>query len=272
MIHLIIVADRLVQQPARLRLWWILLLCLSLTGRLVQSLSVGIDLGTSGVRSCLVDSSKTILHQTSLRWTSPEACASPEEWVACFQSLILDIPINYRSLISSICVSGTSASVLVYDEVAQKVTRKTRMYNFNVMDIAQHGAKAMQTIISACPADSVTAAPTSTLAKLLSWHYERPLSGSECLVHQADYVSNYITSEQLKAGHITSDWHNALKLGYDVHSLQYPAWLLALLKQEKLNPDLVLPKVIQPGHEIGKVRPTMTKLLGLSSSVRVIAG
>ena len=23
----------------------------------------------------------------------------------------------------------------------------------------------------------------------------------------------------------TSDWHNALKLGYDVQALQYPAWM-----------------------------------------------
>ena len=42
----------------------------------------------------------------------------------------------------------------------------------------------------------------------------------------------------------TSDWHNALKLGYDVKRLKYPEWLLILLEEIRINANVLVVLVI----------------------------
>ena len=49
----------------------------------------------------------------------------------------------------------------------------------------------------------------------------------------------------------TCDWHNALKLGYDVQALAYPGWLSGG-KLGGLVGDR-LPEVVRPGEPIGTV-------------------
>ena len=57
--------------------------------------------------------------------------------------------------------------------------------------------------------------PTSALAKLLAWDAEAPLEAHEVLAHQADFVAAQLCGTA-EGGGFRSDWHNALKLGYDV--------------------------------------------------------
>ena len=57
--------------------------------------------------------------------------------------------------------------------------------------------------------------PTSALAKLLAWDAEAPLEAHEVLAHQADFVAAQLCGTA-EGGRFRSDWHNALKLGYDV--------------------------------------------------------
>ena len=69
---------------------------------------------------------------------------------------------------------------------------------------------------------------------------------------QADYVASRLTG-----GAIASDWHNALKLGYDVGGLRYPEWLVQFcatsLGRRTCGGDGengdggVLPTVVAPG-------------------------
>jgi len=72
-----------------------------------------------------------------------------------------------------------------------------------------------------------------------------------------------------------SDYHNALKLGYDVQHLCYPAWLLAI--QQQLQPDIFwqvlrLPQVVAPGKPIGMVRAAISHQFHLPLSCQVCAG
>jgi hypothetical protein len=71
------------------------------------------------------------------------------------------------------------------------------------------------------------------LAKLLTWHLDTPLVPSERLVHQADYVAAHLLSDQ--PSRFWSDWHNALKLGFNVHTLQYPLWLEHIIDAQSLK-------------------------------------
>jgi hypothetical protein len=44
------------------------------------------------------------------------------------------------------------------------------------------------------------------------WQFEQPLAASERLAHQSDFCADLLVGG---AGTVTSDWHNALKLGYE---------------------------------------------------------
>ena len=52
---------------------------------------------------------------------------------------------------------------------------------------------------------------------LLAWHAESPLLPHERLAHQADFIAAQLCRRPSQQ--FTSDWHNALKLGFDVRAL-----------------------------------------------------
>lgn len=233
-------------------------------------ISLGVDLGTSGIRICLIDASKKeIIFESSSTWILKN---SPDSWKAGLNSLVDAIPVDYRSSIERICISGTSASALLFDTNQRRVSRSARMYNFNVMERVGAklvGPEAMEKIKEFAPADNTVNAPTSTLAKLLAWNIEQPLDTQEVLMHQADYVVSQIAEPRKQH---CSDWHNSLKLGYDVHTLCYPNWLKELLQSVNIDHSHVLPEIIEPGRPFGLVDQTWAKSKGIPTSCQVIAG
>jgi D-ribulokinase len=108
--------------------------------------------------------------------------------------------------------------------------------------------------------------------------------------------------------HFTSDWNNALKLGYDVMNLEYPSWMSQLLKSEGIDISklpgrnsmknifslsffLSLPTpypaiinlvdlllfcpiigVVEPGFNVGTVNCDLASRLDLSKDCKVMAG
>jgi len=144
------------------------------------------------------------------------------------------------------------------------------------------GKTALAQIAAACPPGSATNAATSTLAKLVSWQLEAPLSPSERLLHQADFCAAILTDALSKSPSPNSktttdeqvspqsDWHNALKLGYDVHNLCYPAWLLGFLDERGISRE-VLPPVTEPGSAVGSLGSAFVER-GFSADCKVIAG
>lgn len=106
-------------------------------------------------------------------------------------------------------------------------------------------------------------------------------------MHQADFLAFHLVSAgSLATGidgasipSVTSDWHNALKLGFDVGDLRYPDWLLYLLvandfpvAAEGNAAPLVLPTVVQPGQIIGCVNEKLKQRFGFHPSCEVVAG
>jgi sugar (pentulose or hexulose) kinase len=69
----------------------------------------------------------------------------------------------------------------------------------------------------------------------------------------------------------TSDWHNALKLGYDVHNLRYPEWMTDLLAEQGINSNII-PKVIEPGQPVAVVNSKLIKTMGYNPECKVVAG
>jgi xylulokinase len=68
-----------------------------------------------------------------------------------------------------------------------------------------------------------------------------------------------------------SDWHNALKLGYDVRSLEYPEWLLSCLTSIGI-PTQVLPSVVAPGERIQTISHEMIKRHGFPEHTVIVGG
>jgi len=254
-----------------------------------RALFYGFDYGTSGVRCCMIDASTAaIVHEDALKWADvlpavPSATAT-DRWEDAMQRLLKNTPEGLRPNVERICVSGTSSTVLLYDTDARAVSRQPRMYDFNVVQQCTDpawGPRALAAIRNVCPSGSAANAATSTLAKALTWHYEAPVRAGERLVHQADYLVHYLatagdgTSTGTRA--FTSDWHNALKLGYDVHRLEYPAWLLSLLQEELgVSPQAVaawLPAVSEPGRPVAAVGAWVRDALGFTHpDCQVVAG
>ena len=74
---------------------------------------------------------------------------------------------------------------------------------------------------------------------------------------------------------IKSDWHNCLKLGYDVRNKQWPEWMVPCLEDagigNPLDGDGVIPmQVVSPGQPMGYVDEDVCKRLGLPPNVAVV--
>ena len=119
------------------------------------------------------------------------------------------------------------------------------------------------------PQDILLLLPLDSLAKLLLWNEESQLvvdedvtTSREVLCHQSDYISTMLMHEGLADSSspivtTTSDWHNCLKLGYDVRNREYPIWLHKLLQEGcGVSSEAVLPtNVVSPGLPIGPISP-----------------
>lgn len=239
-----------------------------------MKLSLGVDYGTSGLRISVIDTAakSEVVFANSIRWNSHEIL-SPSIWISDFTKLCETIPDAYKSNIAYICASGTSSTALLYDIQDSCVCAGPLLYNYNILDDssrATHGQKPLELINRKAPKNSPAVATTSTLMKLLSWREEMQLTSRFRLVHQADYLMNYLLN-RLSSNVFFSDWHNALKLGFDVVALQYPEWLLEILKEADIKVD-ILPKVVQPGRSIGTIDSELAKVMQFSPQCQVIAG
>jgi len=136
------------------------------------------------------------------------------------------------------------------------------------------------------------AVPSTSTSTVQSTVPSTSFHTQEVLVHQSEYVANTIflsdqsqpqsqsqsqsssskgsTATSVKRKYV-SDWHNALKLGYDVRSLEYPPWLLSCLASIGIPPE-VLPSVVAPGERIQTISPEMIKRHGFPEQTVIVGG
>ncbi len=249
---------------------------------------VGFDLGTSGARISIIQPSNDSsgyqeLHSQSVSWSDEKRYDDPDAWMNAVATLLEGSAEYLLSSVASICFSGTSASCLLIDRSnAGAVTRPPRMYDYDVRRLGDpiYGVRGLTRLESFAPPQHTTRSPTSSLAKLLAWHEEIPLSKHEALAHQADYLALQFLSENKACGSgpsnfrsVSSDWHNCLKLGYDVRNLCWPSWLLDCLSQANVDPLKVLPeKVVSPGEPFGTISRRMAERFGLPATTVVVGG
>lgn len=185
-------------------------------------------------------------------------------WTRMLWSLVSAIAPEIRQKITRIAVNGTSSTMLLSSRSLSAVS------NVLMYDDAR-GRAALDEVSAMAPPNSPTISATSTLTKAIWLYRERLYREGKAAIelgrcdifidHQADWLSRFF---HYQLG--ITDYHNALKLGYDVKTLSYPQWLL--------NSPIAswLPDVVAPGEVIGRIHPTVARIASFPRDCMVCAG
>lgn len=211
---------------------------------------LGIDFGTSGARAVVINFEGQLQAQASVALDQQ----TPEVWHWALFELIQALPLALRQHLRSIAINGTSSTVLLCDKTGTPVAEPI-LYNDD------RGAVVLDQIRSIAPAHHIVVSATSSLAKLLWWTSTGSQPEERYFLHQADWLG-FLLHGQLGV----SDYHNALKLGYDVEQLRYPDWLSGL------NLPVHLPEVLAPRTPVAQIRADLATELGIGANCLICAG
>ncbi|MER3491465.1 MAG: carbohydrate kinase [Mastigocladus sp. ERB_26_2] len=215
---------------------------------------LGIDFGTSGARGVVIDEVGIVQQRVLYSFEMSPGVDLANVWQMALFNLLEQISGELGREIRAIAINGTSSTVLLCDAVGNPVDAPL-LYNDG------RGAVVMDRLKSAAPPNHTVLSTTSSLAKLLWMSQQAFFTQAKYFLHQADWLA-FLLHGRLGI----SDYHNALKLGYDVEALQYPQWL------EKLQISIHLPKVVIPGSAIGELRPEIAAKYNLPKDCLVCAG
>lgn len=240
---------------------------------------LGLDFGTSGARACVIDNAKAIIWKHHITYPDPDAlrlssgqAQAPSDWRAALHALLGALPKDIAARLQGIAIDGTSGTVLLCDEALEPCS-PALLYHDNR---AQPQAEQLKHI---APDGQTACTATSGLAKFLWLTAPRPSAGrvsggvpftgaqqnntdhAAYFLHQADWLTALLSG---KPG--SSDYHNALKTGYDVEHLCWPDWVMALPHSH------LLPRVVVPGEVIGQIQPDIAAHFGIHPQCVIHAG
>jgi sugar (pentulose or hexulose) kinase len=225
----------------------------------METLHLGLDVGTSGVRGIAIDRDGTIRAQASRAMPAPSQAdgviaQDPMVWWQAVEAVLEAVAREVGpGRIANLAVDGTSGTLLLADAEGRPLA-PGRMYNDAS---AAHLAPRIKEV---APPESGAHGATSPLARLLLLQPEHP---EACFaLHQADWIAGRLIGRMGQ-----SDENNALKLGYDPVARRWPEWLAQLGVRSEL-----LPEVRAPGIPFGPATPAMVERFGLAPGCLVVAG
>jgi sugar (pentulose or hexulose) kinase len=228
-------------------------------------LFLGIDVGTSGVRAAVIDPAGATLSSAVCPMPAPVLVEGrpqqdPEIWwsavVRCLAGLSAQLKSAKASFarIAALAVDGTSGTMLLADDRLSPVTPGL-MYNSACF------TEEAKRIANHAPLPSAMDA-SSALARMLHLQSMDPGRRAMFCLHQADWIMARIAGV---GGN--SDENNVLKLGYNLHTGEWPAWFEACGVRMAL-----LPRVHAPGTVVATVGKWGSETLGFRPDARVCAG
>ena len=226
-----------------------------------MSLALGIDVGTSGIRTAVVDECGEVLSMArSTHLSQDPGRIDAEEWwravEACLLRQVSTLKDSGRSgtEVSRIAVDGTSGSMVLCDAKLRPVGRAL-MYDSGSFD--SESAR----IDMYAPPSHIARGSGSALARAMRLVVE-DADGRAChLLHQADFIAAKLTG---CGGH--SDHNNSLKTGLDPATGSWPDWI------GKVMDSALLPRAHAVGTPVSEVKPDVAARLGLAPSAVVCAG
>lgn len=219
---------------------------------------LGLDFGTSGARCAVLDEAGNQVFESRAVYAD---AANPHDWREALFELIGGLPAEIRSGLSALAINGTSGTLLATDASLEPVSPALLYSDGRAVEEALVVRKASPLPLPLSPQGRGDSAygPTFGLAKRL-WLARHFPAAAFCF-HQADWLAALLTG---KPG--MTDYHNALKSGYDVQALQWPDWVTRLPGGHWQQ------TVIAPGETIGTVSLDVAKRLGLNPACIVRAG
>jgi sugar (pentulose or hexulose) kinase len=214
---------------------------------------LGIDFGTSGARAIAINDDREIVASVNHAFPNIPENDLAVSWETALFNLLDRIPQAIITKIKAISIDGTSATVLLCDRSGYPIT-KPLLYKDAKTEV-------LETLKEIAPPKSPVINSTSSLAKLLWWSRQSYFSQAAYFLHQADWLA-WLLHDKLGI----SDYHNALKLGYDVENLEYPIWL------QNLAFNHLYPQIIAPGQQIATIKPEIGDRFGLPLDCIVRAG
>ncbi|MGA1621370.1 MAG: FGGY-family carbohydrate kinase [Synechocystis sp.] len=215
---------------------------------------LGLDFGTSGARGAVIDAKGDLLWQGGVSYN-----AGPEfDWINTWRQALFEvlgaIPTVYKSRLQAIAIDGTSSTVMLLDAGGNSLTEPI-LYNDD------RGKTVQDLLAKLAPGNHGVHSATSSLAKLLWWSQRPEFSHARYFCHQADWLG-FLLHGRLGM----SDYHNALKLGYDVERFTYPPWLQ---DQAWFN---LLPQITAPGTIIKPLLSDIAEKFQLPPNCWVCSG
>lgn len=221
---------------------------------------IGIDFGTSGARAIVIDRSTHICAETKREFTATVDWAAT--WRQTLFDLLAQIPVSYRRATEAIAINGTSSTVLLCGDDGEPIMAPL-LYNDDRAAAEVNTLRQVfaQSGYANAPGRDTVLSATSSLVKLLWWSRQPAFAQARYFLHQADWLGCLLHG-QLGI----SDYHNSLKLGYDVARLCYPDWM------EAFSVTALLPTVVAPGTPIAAIRPELTAQFELPPTCQICAG
>lgn len=222
-----------------------------------DSLCLGIDFGTSGVRAILMDAQQQVVgqHNTPMQ-AGGDNPRAPEVWWKTLELTLQGLREAHPEAVAQVralAIDGTSGTLLPIDASGQPLTNAL-MYNDPVTDPG-----TLEAIAQEAPKESAAHGATSGLAKVIQL---QTTPGAHKVLHQADWAAG-----RLMGVFQYSDENNALKTGYDPIARAWPEWLSRTPVQLEQ-----LPEVKEPGTPLGPLAATWAEAFGLSAETLVVAG
>lgn len=215
---------------------------------------LGIDFGTSGARAIVIDAGQNIVNSQQAYFGNLTPEQLSQTWQSTLDNLIAQIPLIIRKQLKAIAIDGTSSTVLLCDRNGNPVTSP-------ILYSDARGQEVLDQIKAIAPENHVVISATSSLAKLFWWQQQSYFPQAGYFLHQADWLA-WLLHGRLGI----SDYHNALKLGYDVEDLTYPDWL------QNLSFSHLYPQVFPPGTLVKEVTPEVSRRFDLPSQCLVRTG
>ncbi|HIQ41083.1 MAG TPA: carbohydrate kinase [Sulfurivirga caldicuralii] len=207
---------------------------------------LGLDLGTSGLRGCVVNGREIIAQaQTAIEGQTP-AC-----WEAALDELMQQLQ-PHLAPVGHIVADATSSTVMLWRD--HRPVSPVKLY----CDTGH--VRCAQQLADLLPPNSGAMGASSTLCKVLQLKARHVMSDVQ-IANQIDWLN-----AQFLGALPPTDWNNALKLGFDPVYLRWPQAIRRLIH------PLPLPQVVPPGAPLGQVSHRAQRRWGLASDCVVHAG
>ncbi len=207
---------------------------------------LGLDLGTSGLRGCVVAEEGVVVQASA-----PIDSQTPEHWRKALEQVMASLR-PHLPQIRHIIADATSSTVMLWRD--GHPASAVRLYN-------DHGnRRCAQGLTEALPDNSGAMGASSTLCKVLQLKAQYGARDMR-IAHQIDWLN-----AQFLGTLPPTDWNNALKLGFDPIECRWP-----MVVRQLVHP-LPLPEVVPPGTPLGEVSRQAQRDWGLPAACQVHAG